>query len=536
MKVQRVAIKNFRSIKELDFQPGSLCTLMGENNSGKSTIMRALNLVLGEIWPTDRSFDESDFHTGNTADPVVMQVYFDTPVQHLGRNNQQIAVHGFQLLCKCYKRKTGDKLPGDLAVEFTCLGPQGGRLTDQLGPYRPGGAPPPPLRVSNAMREQVPLLYVDVMREYSRQQPTSRWSVLRRLLDQIQLAFRNDKSQIAVLQDDGTTAKISRQEAFEYFMKKAHDVLRTQDLRDLEQRLEVNALEQMGLQSGSDGVSLGFSNYDPGNAYKSLELLVEQMGITSSASDVGAGLQSAIVVAIFRTYEELRRSGAIFAIEEPEAFLHPQKARYFGGVLEGIADAGNQVFLTTHSPFFVKLHRPESVAVVRRTAASGTIVAQASSVQLTPDLKAALRLQTSVNAARGEMLFARRILLVEGQTEAIAMPFVFETMGVDPNREGVSVIECGGKPAIPFYSNIARAFGIPFVVLADDDGTKAPAQTAAIRRICPPDRLFLMNPDFEGECGYAAGDKLVDAYKHFTQPSVKIPQVVSDAVTKLMQL
>ena len=61
MKIKRVVIKNYRSIKELEFEPGDLCTLIGENNSGKSTIVRALNLVLGEVWPYERNFDEGDF-------------------------------------------------------------------------------------------------------------------------------------------------------------------------------------------------------------------------------------------------------------------------------------------------------------------------------------------------------------------------------------------------------------------------------------------------------------------------------------------
>jgi len=52
---------------------------------------------------------------------------------------------------------------------------------------------------------------------------------------------------------------------------------------------------------------------------------------------VGADLQSAIVIAIFRTYEEIKREGAIFAIEEPEVFLHPQKQRYFSNILSELS-------------------------------------------------------------------------------------------------------------------------------------------------------------------------------------------------------
>jgi putative ATP-dependent endonuclease of OLD family len=62
MQIKRIHIENFRSIKTLDFEPGPYCVLIGENNSGKSNILRALNLALGETWPSERSFSEEDFH------------------------------------------------------------------------------------------------------------------------------------------------------------------------------------------------------------------------------------------------------------------------------------------------------------------------------------------------------------------------------------------------------------------------------------------------------------------------------------------
>ena len=58
MKISRVYIENYRSIKRLDFTPGNYCVLVGENNAGKSNILKAVNLVLGETWPTDRTFND----------------------------------------------------------------------------------------------------------------------------------------------------------------------------------------------------------------------------------------------------------------------------------------------------------------------------------------------------------------------------------------------------------------------------------------------------------------------------------------------
>lgn len=155
MKVRRVVIKNFRSINDLDFQPGDLCTLVGENNSGKTTIMRALNLVLGDIWPTERSFDEGDFHNQNTGEPIVIQVYFDQPWEEQVAGNT-VKVAGFELTCKCYKRTTKEKVPGELGVDFVCIGPLGGHVPAER--YRPGGPTPRLLGVNSTRRARVPLL------------------------------------------------------------------------------------------------------------------------------------------------------------------------------------------------------------------------------------------------------------------------------------------------------------------------------------------------------------------------------------------
>ncbi len=536
MRVSRVVIKNFRSIKELDFDPGPLCTLIGENNAGKSTILRALNLVLGEQWPTDRSFDEADFHNGNAADPIVIEVYFDSPWEEERRGNKA-RVAGFRLTCTEYKRASQDRVAGELRTEFICIGPKGGTVSDPSVPFRQGAPPPPPLRVSDTMRARTPLLYVDVMREYARHQPSSRWSMLRRLIDQISASFKTDKTQISITGDDGTTTKMSREAAYDFYTKKAFEVLRTKELAELEDALEKNALEQMGLDPADGEVRLGFAGHDPASAFRNLELMIEQLGITSRAQEVGAGLQSAIVVAIFRTYEELRRGGAIFAIEEPEAFLHPQKARYFADILERVSVAGNQVFIATHSPFFAKLHAPETIGLVRRTASGGTRVVQASGAALAPDLKAGLKIQSQVHAERSELLFARRVLFVEGQTERIAMPFVFAAMAVDANREGISVVDCGSKDSIPFFSNIAKAFDIPFVVMADLDPAKPQQATQKLQAICAATDLFLLSPDFEGLCGYAASDKIVDAYRHFSGLKAhQIPQPIQDTVNRLLAL
>lgn len=72
-------IENYRSIKKIDFNPASLCALVGENNVGKSNILRAVNIILGESWPSERAFGPEDFHNHDTSRPILIEVWRDKP-------------------------------------------------------------------------------------------------------------------------------------------------------------------------------------------------------------------------------------------------------------------------------------------------------------------------------------------------------------------------------------------------------------------------------------------------------------------------
>jgi putative ATP-dependent endonuclease of OLD family len=65
--IDRIKIQNFRSIRDLEIKLGKMNAFIGPNNAGKSNIMRALNLVLGETWTSPRSFADKDFYKYDKA-------------------------------------------------------------------------------------------------------------------------------------------------------------------------------------------------------------------------------------------------------------------------------------------------------------------------------------------------------------------------------------------------------------------------------------------------------------------------------------
>lgn len=198
-------------------------------------------------------------------------------------------------------------------------------------------------------------------------------------------------------------------------------------------------------------------------------------------------------------------SGIVFAIEEPELFLAPQAHRYLRRLLRRIAEAGNQVFFTTHSPGLLSVATLEEVNLVTRDALGVTAVERLRPI----DVDDAFRVMCEFDAERAELFFSRAAILVEGMTEKIALPFIFQALGHDTDREQISVVECGGKSNLPLFIEICKRARVPYVVVHDSDlrpGREPAAGTrelnALIRREAGSRQTVVLDPDFEGVAGF----------------------------------
>lgn len=196
--------------------------------------------------------------------------------------------------------------------------------------------------------------------------------------------------------------------------------------------------------------------------------------------------------------------GVVLLIEEPELYLRPQFERYFYRQLRRFAEAGNQVVYSTHSPSFLNVARLDEIVFVERLPEMGTRTAQPPAV--TPETD--FRVLTEFDAARSELFLARTVVLVEGETERLALPFVFAALGEDPDREAISIVECGGKPNIPLFARICRAVGVPFLVVHDSDETPGRKTVAAeralnalIAEVAGDAPRIVLEPDFEAVAG-----------------------------------
>ncbi|EFV90665.1 ATP-dependent OLD family endonuclease [Dietzia cinnamea P4] len=169
----------------------------------------------------------------------------------------------------------------------------------------------------------------------------------------------------------------------------------------------------------------------------------------------------------------------VVAIEEPEIYQHPIRARAFARTLKELSEqVGVQVVLATHSPFFVQpdqfgaLHRFTYLNGETETSNATVVdVAQASGLAVDKVEKAIL---STVPTEFSEGFFADSVVLVEGQTDRVVLEALAAKLGKDLDSAGVAVLSVEGKGGLPVANAILCALGVPTFVVADGDfGTAA---------------------------------------------------------------
>ena len=156
------------------------------------------------------------------------------------------------------------------------------------------------------------------------------------------------------------------------------------------------------------------------------------------------------------------------------------------------------------------------------------------------------RALSEFDSARAELFLARCAMLVEGRTEKLTFPLVFDALGVDPDKEGILVLECGGKGNMPLFARIANACSIPYVVVHDRDAPRGmrPVESERvvnrqIREIAGSRRTVVFTPDFESVSGLRPStrgrNKPQKAWQRY-RGNGEVPEPLRVAVEKILRI
>ncbi|WP_317231721.1 ATP-dependent nuclease [Clavibacter capsici] len=191
-------------------------------------------------------------------------------------------------------------------------------------------------------------------------------------------------------------------------------------------------------------------------------------------SQRGTGFQSALVLGMLRYVadQEGRHTGSnlMFAIEEPEAFLHPQTQRAMAKVLAKISENA-QLLVTTHSPVVVDSFAITQIA--RLPIQDGGTIHSWSP----PSLPAADagRLTRFCSAANSELVFANAVIFVEGEGDFAFVERLLSRICEGTGGHyalGLTVIDTGGIDTMKHLVQLAEVFDVKSYTLTDKDGLR----------------------------------------------------------------
>lgn len=205
----------------------------------------------------------------------------------------------------------------------------------------------------------------------------------------------------------------------------------------------------------------------------------------------------------------------VLLLNEPEICLHPSAVRDARNTLYKLPETGNwQVMVTSHSPIFIDISKDNTTIVRVEKDITGKVssetVFRPDSAQLTNEEKLQLKLLNIFDPYFAEFFFAKHIIVVEGDTEYSAFRYLLE----EQNNSSVHVLRARGKAPIATIIKILNHFKSSYSVLHDSDapktneGKKNPAWTVnqsildafSAKGTEIKARLVASVPDFEQAC------------------------------------
>lgn len=466
MKIDTIKISGFRSIKNtLKIKLQQICALIGANNTGKSNILSAIYRVLGRDWVTVNTFDEDDVFNNDHETDIQIDIIFSEPYKYQQFKNVFIDIPKLRFLYTRYK--IGEE-KGKRRLEKQCLQLDDKPIFKYKSKPQAGKQPEfePLTTIPQEIQENIPVIYIGLDRNLKNQLPGARNSLLGILLKDINQDFQKSDNTISIKDKSGNDIQISRLERFNRCITAAIEALRTDQVVALEKSIKDNALHQLGFDPAKDTDKLDvfFAPFTSLEFYKSLEIYVRENNYRINATELGGGFQNALVIAIMKAFEERKKQGAIFLIEEPEMFLHPQMQRSLYKTLRNIGQT-NQIIYITHSPHFVTIPEYDEIVIVNKDK-DGTNITQSS---LPSDTRLKEKFRKELDPERNELFFAKQILIVEGDTEKLAFPEYSKRLNLDFDKVGSSIIEVSGKRNIPDFVDLALSFKIPVGIVFDID-------------------------------------------------------------------
>lgn len=211
--------------------------------------------------------------------------------------------------------------------------------------------------------------------------------------------------------------------------------------------------------AGFDGMSPSFDGMIlDTELYSALKLIVQnETGIKLPAINNGLGYNNLIYISLLLAKMQKDASGdylganakvySVLAIEEPEAHLHPNMQYKFLKFLKENQDTEvNQIFITTHSPNITAAVDLEDIIVLQKYDKETRVAYPGKVFKDTPDdQKSKNYVKRFIDVTKADMFFSKNLILVEGLAEQLLVPEFAAAMELDLADTHTSIINIGGR-------------------------------------------------------------------------------------------
>ena len=433
--IGKFAIGNFRSVKhaELVFPENAPLILVGENNAGKSNIIAAIDIILGEIHPKYRLIEQKDYYQRT---PRNIQITAELREPLGGKYHSLVWQHNHSEddpneFCGIDSYGTSNKyIKAEARDELTCVLISAERTLNYQLSYQ------------------------------------TKWTMLSKLMHRFHQELQKNTEIVEELKGKFVEIK----EAF-------HKI---DSFKTFKETLQADFLSLVSCMSYK--LEVDFEAYNPTNFFHALRVQAKEGAEPRDFNELGTGEQQVLAISFAHAYAKAFRKGILLAIEEPEAHLHPLAQRWLARKIYELCKDGLQIIMSTHSPAFVYLLGLDGLVLVRKSTEHGTwtkqltrqglaeyCLANHSNADKTKEDNILEFYAANTTEAILEGFFAKGIILVEGPTEALAIPEYLKALSYDCYEKGVAVIPVDGKGNLARFWRLFTAYGIPVYVIFDND-------------------------------------------------------------------
>lgn len=417
-RLTRLIINKFRAIGATDLEFGETTALVGQNGSGKSTVLRALNAFF------NYEAEAEDFAAG----------------RHRYTSGSQSVIE---------VRMTGLQASG-LPLSNAGAGEVRARLkyrsTKKWECWTNGSWGVMPSDFHEKLREHLSYALIPIRRDHE---------------------VAHDKSSGLLEQavEEWVSANHIRDRRSPQIAKIANE-LRTRSLAGLEKHLRTIAP-----MSGPFSFEIEYGTPpDYRLLLQNLRLSVKEGGQLIPLSDSGSGTQSMAVFALYAYLAELENTNYILGLEEPEQNLHPQAQQQ---LMRNLSELDLQVVFTTHSPTIVDTLEHEQVVLCRRYRSPRRDL-EVSAAQISSGFFADHGLDRAGyykfhRRRNSSFLFANFVVVTESPIDAVVVEHLLREADVPIEQLGMTILAVDGISSIPHMFFLLKELGIPSAFVVDKD-------------------------------------------------------------------